>query len=64
MDDQTKGATDLIGNIVMSIEGLARQFPEIGEDARNIKMALVNMVQTIVGSARGPEGPVSPAMLG
>ena len=63
-DQETAGATQLIGDMVMSLEGLARQFPDIAADAREAKLLFVKMMQTIVGAQRGPEGPIAPAIMG
>lgn len=63
-DAATGDATRLIGDMIMSLEGLSRQFPDAAPAAREAKMALVKMTQTIVSSQRGQEGPVAPAIMG
>jgi alpha-D-ribose 1-methylphosphonate 5-phosphate C-P lyase len=59
-----QGASQQLRDLIAGIDAVARQFPETSEPASAAKMALVEMMQAIVGAQRGPESVAPPPVMG
>src|SRR5207344_3074559 len=55
VSDAIQGASRQLRDVIAGIEAVARQFPETAEASSAAKMAVVEMLQSIVGAQRGPE---------
>ena len=64
IEEAMQGASRQLHDLIAGIEAVARQFPETSEAASAAKMAMVEMLQSIVGAQRGPESNVPPPVLG
>lgn len=51
-----------IRDVLATVEGIARQFPEAAQTASMVKQALVKLTMDVVGSARQPESPAPRVM--
>jgi hypothetical protein len=64
VSEAIQGASRQLRDLIAGIEAVARQFPETAESASAAKMAVVEMLQGIVGAQRGPESNVAPPVVG